>query len=67
MNRSVVWSAAALAGAVGLFLSAGQASAHVSYGSSLYSDSSVIDPVTGVNGTGILNATPNRFVASNAG
>ncbi|THI88256.1 MAG: hypothetical protein CAF41_006040 [Nitrospira sp. CG24A] len=67
MNRSIVRSAAALVGAVGLFLSVGQATAHVNYGSSLYSDSSIIDPVTGVNGTGILNATPDRTVSSNAG
>jgi len=67
MNRWIVRSAAALLGAVGLCLSAGQASAHVSYGASLFSDSSIIDPVTGALGTGIVNATPNRTVASNAG
>ena len=68
MKRRVLLSAAAaLLSLTGLFLVVGQASAHVSYGASLYSDSSIIDPVTGVNGTGILNATPNRTVASNAG
>lgn len=45
----------------------GQASAHVSYGQSLFSDSSIIDPVTGANGTGIINANPNRTVSSNGG
>ena len=44
-HRRIVWSAAALADAVGLFLSAGQASAHVVYGNSLYADTSVVDPV----------------------
>jgi hypothetical protein len=74
MNRWIVQSAAALLGAVGLLLSAGQASAHVSYGNSLFSDSSLIDPVRPLlagdvpqYGTGIVNATPNRTVSSNAG
>lgn len=67
MNRGIVRSAAALLGAVGLFLSVGQASAHVNYGASLFSDASIIDPLTGLAGTGIVNATPNRTVASNAG
>jgi len=74
MNRWIVPSAAALLGAVGLFLSAGQASAHVGYGNSLYSDSSIIDPVRPLlpgdvpqYGTGIVNATPGRVVSSNAG
>jgi hypothetical protein len=70
-HRLVLRSTAALLGAVGLFFSVGQASAHVVYDNgtnkSLYSDSSIIDPVTGVNGTGIVNATPNRTVSSNAG
>ncbi|MDO8358086.1 MAG: VPLPA-CTERM sorting domain-containing protein [Nitrospirota bacterium] len=74
MNRWMVRSAAALLGAVGVFLSAGQASAHVSYGNSLFSDSSLIDPVRPLlagdvpqYGTGIVNATPDRTVSSNAG
>ena len=68
MNRRLVLrSTAALLGAVGLFLSVGQASAHVNYGASLYSDVSITDPVTGAFGTGTVNATPNRTVSSNAG
>ena len=68
MNRWLVRSVAAgLLGLAGLVLSVGQAAAHVNYGASLYSDSSIIDPVTGVNGTGIVNATPGRTVSSNAG
>jgi hypothetical protein len=74
MNRWIVPSAAALLAAVGLFLSTGQASAHVGYGNSLYSDASIIDPVRPLlpgdvpqYGTGIVNATPNRVVSSNAG
>lgn len=74
MNRWMVRSAAALLGAVGVFLSAGQASAHVNYGNSLFSDSSLIDPVRPLlagdvpqYGTGIVNATPDRTVSSNAG
>lgn len=68
MKRRILLSAAAaLLSLAGLFLVVGQASAHVSYGTSLYSDSSITDPVTGVAGTGIVNATPNRTVASNAG
>lgn len=46
------------------------ASAHVSYGNSLFSDSSIIDPVTGIAGTGIVNhLNPSRdsTVRSNAG
>jgi hypothetical protein len=66
-RRRILWSTAALLGAVGLFLSVGQASAHVNYAASLYSDSSIIDPVTGVAGTGVVNATPGRTVSSNAG
>jgi hypothetical protein len=46
---------------------AGQASAHVGYGTSLYSDASIIDPVTGALGTGVVNAAPDRTVSSNAG
>lgn len=52
---------------VGTLCSFSQASAHVSYGTSLFSDSSIIDPVTNVLGTGIVNAAPDRTVASNAG
>ncbi len=73
-RRKVVRSAAALLGAVGLFLSVGQASAHVGYGNSLFSDASIIDPVRPLlpgdvpqYGTGIVNATPDRTVSSNAG
>jgi hypothetical protein len=74
MNSWILRSTAALLGAVGLFLSTGQASAHVSYGNSLFSDSSIIDPVRPLlpgdvpqYGTGIVNATPDRTVSSNAG
>jgi len=74
MNRWILRPTAALLGAVGLFLSAGQASAHVNYGNSLFSDSSLIDPVRPLlpgdvpqYGTGIVNATPGRTVSSNAG
>ncbi|MBL8037647.1 MAG: VPLPA-CTERM sorting domain-containing protein [Nitrospira sp.] len=58
---------AAILSVFGLAGTVGQASAHVSYGQSLFSDSSIIDPVTGANGTGIINANPNRTVSSNAG
>ena len=68
MNRRMILrSAAALFGIVGLCLSAGQASAHVVYGNSLFSDASVIDPVKGVNGTGSLYGIQDRTVSSNAG
>ena len=74
MNCWIVRSAAALLGAVGLFLSGEQAFAHVSYGNSLFSDASIIDPVRPLlpgdvqqYGTGIVNATPDRTVSSNAG
>ena len=67
MNRLILRSAAALLGAVGLCLSAGQASAHVVYGNSLFSDASVIDPVTGVNGVGAAFSSQNRTASSNAG
>jgi hypothetical protein len=57
-----------------LFLSGEQAFAHVSYGNSLFSDASIIDPVRPLlpgdvqqYGTGIVNATPDRTVSSNAG
>lgn len=50
-----------------LFTTAGPALAHVNYGVSLYSDSGIIDPVTGALGTGIVNAAPDRTVSSNAG
>ena len=67
MPRWLFLSSAGLMSLTGLFLAVGQASAHVNYGSSLFSDSSIIDPVTGVLGTGVVNATPNRTVSSNAG
>lgn len=58
---------AAILSVLGLTGMVGQASAHVNYGQSLFSDSSIIDPVTGANGTGIINANPNRTVSSNGG
>jgi hypothetical protein len=75
MNRRLTLrSTVALLGAVGLFLSVGQASAHVNYGNSLFSDASIVDPVRPLLsgdvpqfGTGIVNVTPNRTVSSNAG
>lgn len=74
MNRWFVRSAAALLGVAGLFLSVGQVSAHVGYGNSLFSDASIVDPVRPLLpgdvqqfGTGIVNATPDRTVSSNAG
>ena len=68
MNRRVILrSAAALLGFVGLCLSAGQASAHVVFGNSLYSPTNVIDPITGVNGVGAVFGNQNRTATSNAG
>ena len=67
MNRWIVWSAAALLGAVGLFMSVGQASAHVVYGNPLFSDSSLIDPITGAAGVGSTFSNQGRNVRSNAG
>ena len=67
MNRRVILrSAAALLGIVGLCLSAGQASAHVVFGNSLYSDASIIDPITGVAGVGSQFSNQNRTASSNA-
>jgi hypothetical protein len=67
MNRWIVRSAAVLLGAAGLFMSVGQASAHVVYGNSLFSDASVIDPMTGFAGVGSTFSNQNRTVRSNAG
>jgi hypothetical protein len=67
MNRWIVGSAAALLGIVGLCLSAGQSSAHVVFGNSLYSDASIIDPITGVAGVGSQFSNQNRTATSNAG
>ena len=67
MKRRLFLSSAALLSLAGLFLVAGQASAHVVYGSSLFSDSSIIDPVTGAARYRSVNATPDRTVSSNAG
>jgi hypothetical protein len=67
MNRWILRSAAALLGAAGLFMSVGQASAHVVYGNSLFSDASVIDPITGFAGVGSTFSNQNRTASSNAG
>jgi hypothetical protein len=67
MNRWIVRSAAALLGAAGLFMSVGHASAHVVYGNSLFSDASVIDPITGFAGVGATFSSQDRTVRSNAG
>lgn len=66
-HRRILRSTAALLGAVGLFLSVGQASAHVGYGTSLYTPTSVIDPVTGLAGTGSVFSNQNSTASSNAG
>lgn len=44
-----------------------QASAHVVFGNSLYSDSTIIDPITGVNGVGSTFSSQDRTVRSNGG
>ena len=68
MKRRVLLSASAsLLALTGLFLVVGQASAHVVYGSSLFSDASVIDPSTGVAGVGSTFSNQDRTVSSNAG
>lgn len=67
MNRWIVGSAATLLGIVGLCLSPGQASAHVVFGNSLYSDAGIIDPITGVAGVGSQFSNQNRTTTSNAG
>jgi hypothetical protein len=67
MNRWVMWSASAVFGLAGMFLSGGQASAHVVYGNSLFSDASVIDPITGFAGVGSTFSNQDRTVRSNAG
>ncbi|TKB64941.1 MAG: hypothetical protein E8D47_09610 [Nitrospira sp.] len=67
MNRWLVRSAAALLGVAGLFLSVGQSSAHVVFGNSLFSDASIVDPITGVAGVGSTFSNQNRTVRSNAG
>ncbi|MGE0383942.1 MAG: VPLPA-CTERM sorting domain-containing protein [Gammaproteobacteria bacterium] len=57
------------AAAVALALAAGQASAHVGYGSALYSGDGVYDPLANTVGTGTLGAASNfnASVSSNAG
>ena len=67
MNRWVIRSAGAILGLAVLSLSVGQASAHVVYGNSLFSDASVIDPITGFAGVGSTFSNQNRTVSSNAG
>lgn len=67
MNRWIVQSAAAIVGIAGLLFSGGPASAHVVYGNSLFSDSSIIDPITGFAGAGSAFSNQNRTVSSNAG
>lgn len=48
-------------------LSVEQASAHVVYGNSLFSDSSIIDPFTGAKGVGAAFSSQDRTVRSNGG
>jgi hypothetical protein len=72
MNRRIrnswfLQSTAAFIALVGLLLSDGQASAHVVYGNSLFSDPSVTDPITGVAGVGSTFSNQDRTVRSNAG
>ena len=68
MNRWIVRSAAATLGLAGLLvLSVEQSSAHVVYGNSLFSDSSIVDPITGVAGVGSTFSNQDRNVRSNAG
>lgn len=64
ISRSIIAATLLVFGLAG---TVGPASAHVNYGASLFSDSSIIDPVTGALGTGVVNTTPNRTVSSNAG
>jgi hypothetical protein len=67
MNRWMVQSAAAVLGFAGLFSSVGQASAHVVFGQSLFSDASAVDPITGLTGVGSTFSIQDRNVRSNAG
>ena len=67
MHHWCVRSSVALVGVVGLLFSSSPASAHVVYGGSLYSDSSVIDPITGLAGTGSTFSNQSTTVRSNAG
>ena len=67
MSRWIIRSAAAVLGLAVLLVSVEQASAHVVYGNSLFSDASLIDPITGVAGVGSTFSTQNRTVSSNAG
>ena len=67
MKCWIVRSAAAFLGLAVLLVSVEQASAHVVYGNSLFSDASIIDPITGMAGVGSTFSTQNRTVSSNAG
>ena len=67
MRCWIIRSAAAVLGLAVLLVSVEQASAHVVYGNSLFSDASLIDPITGVAGVGATFSTQNRTVSSNAG
>lgn len=66
MNWRAVRSAAAL-GVFGPLFSVGPAFAHVVYGNPLYSDPTVIDPITGFVGVGSAFSDQDRTVCSNAG
>jgi hypothetical protein len=68
MTRWIVRSAATVLGLAGLLvLSVEQSSAHVVFGNSLFSDASVIDPITGVLGVGSQFSNQDRNARSNAG
>ncbi|MBX3302686.1 MAG: VPLPA-CTERM sorting domain-containing protein [Nitrospira sp.] len=67
MNRWIVRSAAALLWATTLVATVEPANAHVVFGNPLFSDSGVIDPITGALGVGTAFSTQQRQVASNAG
>ena len=64
-NNTSIAAGVLLLGSIALFAS--QASAHVVYGNSLFSDASVIDPMTGLNGVGTTFSNQDRTVRSNAG
>jgi hypothetical protein len=65
--RTLRFFSAAIALIAGLVVSINQAAAHVVYGNSLFSDPSVIDPITGLNGVGSAFSSQDRTVRSNAG
>ena len=61
-----VFSAAAVMLACSTF-SVEPASAHVVFGNALYSDPTIIDPITGLNGVGSTFSSQDRTVRSNGG